>query len=169
MDFNLQDLPSTKILSEYAEQIAEVDVLSVELCLTFLATARKLSDSYQFYFSKHGLSEGKFTILMLLYRDSNKALFPSELAERAGVTRGTVTGLLDGLEKSNWVKRQHNVEDRRKLSIVLTDEGKQRLEKMLPDHYFKTNALMKNLSDKEKELFKALLHKIYEGTSVLYE
>ena len=46
----------------------------------------------------HGLSLGRFTLLMTLLREEGHRLKPSILAERAGVTRATVTGLLDGLE-----------------------------------------------------------------------
>lgn len=169
MDFGLQDLPNNKLLTKYAEQFPEVDVLSVEICLKFLSTARKVSDAYQFYFSQYGLSEGKFTLLMLLFREPNHTLIPSELAEKAGVTRGTVTGLLDGLEKTHWIKRQHNQDDRRKLTIILSEEGKERLIQMLPDHFLKTSNLLKSLSDDEKRELNKLIEKIYLGTFVLYE
>ena len=44
-----------------------------------------------------GLSVGRFSLLMILHRYSESELTPSDLAQRAGVTRATVTGLLDGL------------------------------------------------------------------------
>lgn len=43
-------------------------------------------------------------------------------AERSGVTRATITGLLDGLEKDDLVERQHRKDDRRMLSIHLTQK-----------------------------------------------
>ncbi|WP_040982742.1 MarR family winged helix-turn-helix transcriptional regulator [Oceanobacillus jeddahense] len=168
-DFNLQDLPSNKVLSQYAEQFPEADVLSVELCLSFLSVSRSVSDAYQVYYSKYGLSLNKFNILMLLYRAPNHELFPSELANSAGLTRGTITGILDGLEKQEWIKRKHSLVDRRKLTITLTDNGTKRLVQMLPDHYYRTSALMDKLSKEEKESLKGILNKIHEGTSVLYE
>ncbi|PHC82963.1 MarR family transcriptional regulator [Bacillus wiedmannii] len=169
MDFNLQELPSHQTLKKYAESFPEIDIASVELCLNFLQTARKVSDAFQVYFSKFGLSEGKFIILMLLLRESDHALIPSELAEKAGVTRGTITGLLDGLEKDDWIKRQHNKNDRRKWIIILTEEGKKRLVSILPEHYKKTAGLMGQLTPDEKDVFYSLLLKIYRGTSVFYE
>ncbi|WP_130860347.1 MarR family winged helix-turn-helix transcriptional regulator [Gracilibacillus phocaeensis] len=168
-DFYLQDLPSNKVLRQYAEQFPEVDVLSVELCLGFLTTSRAVSDAYQSYFAKYGLSLNKFNILMLLYRAPKNELFPSELANSVGLTRGTVTGLLDGLEKQEWVKRKHSSVDRRKLTIKLTESGKERLVDMLPNHYYRTSALLDNLSTGEKESLKHILEKIYTGTSVFYD
>ena len=52
---------------------------------------------------------------------------PSEaavLAETHGVTRSAMTRLLDGLEKKDWIRREHSAEDRRRIGISLTRAGK---------------------------------------------
>lgn len=169
MEFTLKDLPSHEVLRQYSEKFTEVDTLSVKLCLNFLSTARQVSEAFQFYFSKYGLSEGKFTVLMLLLRQPDHCLLPSEIAEKSGVTRGTITGLLDGLEKAEWIQRKNSKNDRRKVIIQLTDIGKERLIKMLPDHYAKTASLMSNLSKEEQKRLLELLSKVSEGTKFLYQ
>lgn len=169
MEFNLRDLPTNKVLEQYSAKMPEVDVLSVEVCLNFLNTAREMLEAFQFHFSKHGISEGKFTILMLLLRQQDHRLLPSELAEKAGVTRGTITGLLDGLEKGGWIERESHKDDRRKITIHLQEEGKSRLIEMLPDHYLKTSKLMNNLEPKEKKELLRLVMKVQKGISVLYQ
>ena len=47
------------------------------------------------------------------------ALTPKELAERAGLTSGGVTVVLDRLEKEGLIKREKNPQDRRSLLITL--------------------------------------------------
>ena len=60
-----------------------------------------------------GLSEGRFIVLFLL--DSvPRGVAPNKLAEQAGVTPATMTGLIDGLERDNLVNRQADPDDRRR-------------------------------------------------------
>src|SRR4051812_40510509 len=47
------------------------------------------------------------------------ALTPKELTERAGLTSGGVTVVLDRLEKEQLIKREKNPHDRRSLLITL--------------------------------------------------
>ena len=70
----------------------------------------------------YALSEGRFILLLL--NAASDGLAPNELAERAGVSRATVTGLLDGLEREAMIERHINEDDRRALCIRLTRKGK---------------------------------------------
>lgn len=54
------------------------------------------------------------------------------LAAEAGVTKGTLTGVLDTLERRDLVRRRRHEEDRRLLSVSLTDAGDQLLTRIFP-------------------------------------
>ncbi len=154
-------------LENLAKQYQHMEVSSVEACLAFLQTAAEIYDAMDAHFVRYGLSMGKFTMLMQLLQAQNHCLTPSECAARAGVTRGTITGLLDGLERDGWVKRQPHEKDRRRLMIQLTPEGRTKLSEMLPDHFCRTGKLMAHLSDSEKEAFIKLLAKLRAGRSAM--
>jgi DNA-binding MarR family transcriptional regulator len=77
------------------------------------------------------LSEGRFAVLLLL-RQSPSKLAPSELAEQAGVTRATMTGLLDGLVRDGFVNREETKNDRRSFAVSLTPKGRRVVEKVIP-------------------------------------
>ncbi|UIJ37993.1 MarR family transcriptional regulator [Desulfobaculum bizertense] len=62
-------------------------------------------------------------VLTLLMDAPESQMTPSELASKAGVTRATMTGLLDRLETEGHVTRAQSQEDRRKLTINLTQAG----------------------------------------------
>ncbi|WP_180552052.1 MarR family transcriptional regulator (plasmid) [Staphylococcus haemolyticus] len=168
-DFNLKDLPDDSTLLKYEEQFESADLTSIELCLQLLTTAKKVTESYNHFFFKHGLSLSKFNLLMLLYRDPDKDISPSELATKAGISRGTVTGLLDSLEKSDYIKRIYNSDDRRKVTISLTNKGTNDLVNLLPTHYQKTTNLFSNVKKKDKNNLKTMLNEIYDNTSIFYE
>ena len=64
-------------------------------------------------------SESQFMHLLVL----NGPMSPGELATQTGLTSGTVTGVLDRLEKLEFVRRDRHPTDRRKVVVVL-DEAK---------------------------------------------
>lgn len=155
-------LPDRQALQRLADRYPELDMASVEACLAFLDTTAAFYEGIDTYFAQFGLSRGKFTLLMQLI-EAEAGLLPSEFAQRAGVTRATVTSLLDGLERDQLVTRQPHSHDRRKLSVYLTDKGRELMNEILPDHFCRTKDLMAHLSDREKKTFIKLLDKLRSG------
>ncbi|NVN00080.1 MarR family winged helix-turn-helix transcriptional regulator [Arthrobacter sp. SDTb3-6] len=73
-----------------------------------------------------GLGNSDLTALDLLYSEGSMA--PKELRILMGVTSGTMTGLLDRVEKNGFLRRDPNPEDRRGLLISLTPAGLHAME-----------------------------------------
>ena len=53
------------------------------------------------------------------------------LAKITGLTTGTITGLLDRLEKARFVRRERDTEDRRKVIVKVLPGGVQKVEKIM--------------------------------------
>ena len=53
------------------------------------------------------------------------------LAEELSSSISATTRLVDGLEKRDWVVREKDPEDRRRVLVSLTDEGEQQAEDLL--------------------------------------
>lgn len=105
------------------------------------------------HFSKYGISEGKFTVLMLLYRQSDYQLSPISLSQKAEVTKGTMTGLIAGLENQGFIEKIPNSCDQRSYLVRLSPKGLCMLEEILPIHYTLIAKLMSGLeNDQLKEL-----------------
>lgn len=114
-------------------------------------------------FQLQGVSQGRFTVLMLLYDKScgrTHVLTPAQLADQAGVTRATMTGLIDTLERAGMVTRKPDPADRRMLSVELTSAGLAFLERILPEHFRRISRLMAALSEAERRTLVRLLGKI---------
>src|ERR1700692_45214 len=124
--------PRNQVFFDLARQMAEVDTTSVGTYLLFLRVARDAFAAQQAFYDRFELSEGKLVVLLLLHQAPHYRLTPSALAEAAGVTRGTITGLLAGLERSGLVKRNDHPDDGRMVTIELTQEGLDLLEQILP-------------------------------------
>ncbi|GAP99997.1 MarR family winged helix-turn-helix transcriptional regulator [Leptolyngbya sp. NIES-2104] len=164
----MQVFPERDSFESLEREFADFDAASIETCLGFLNATAEVYAAFDAHFDRYGLSAGKFTILMQLY-SANQDIPPSEFAERANVTRATITGLLDGLEREGLVKRKPHPNDRRMLTVHLTQKGRNLIQRMLPDHFCRTKKLMSNLSETEKKTFVKLLKKLCDGTSAFSE
>jgi len=114
-----------------------------------------------------GLSEGKFFVLSFLLiqklRGQSEAR-PSEIAESLGVTRATITGLLDGLERSGLVDRRHDYEDRRTVIVSMTYDALRLLDEIMPViNEFMSPLVTKSLSLDERSTLYELLGKLDAG------
>ena len=158
--FYLRDLPKYEAIRQRAARYPELDARALEAFLVLLRVASDVLDGLEAFLARQGTSQGKFTILMLLNRDPAVGISPSDLADRSGVTRATITGLLDGLSREKLVVREDDVGDRRKAVVRLTRRGSRQLEAMLPDYYRQVAELMGELSDDEKAGLVELLGKV---------
>ncbi|MBZ0257543.1 MarR family transcriptional regulator [bacterium] len=153
--------PSIEAMKKSAKQYADLDPLFIETFLALVHTSSELLNNAVDYFGRYGISPGRFGLLMQLkiYSDESP-LSPSALAERCGVTRATVTGLLDGLERDDFVERSPDPNDRRAQIVHLTKAGNKFLDGFLPGHFQRIQGLMKGISDKDKKQLLATLTKI---------
>ena len=167
--FYLKDLPTEKTLREFRERYPNLDMSALKTCTQLLRTGSDLLTAFETILGEHGLSQGRFLTLIVMNRTPNKAISPSVLAEKVGVKRATMTGLLDGLERQGLVERIAHPQDRRKLDIRLTKKGRQLLDQMLPGYYDQIEKLMENLSENERQSLGLLLGKVNQGLSTLFK
>jgi DNA-binding MarR family transcriptional regulator len=79
---------------------------------------------------------------------AHEPLEPSVIAERLIITSGSMTSMLDTLERRGLVRRMPHPADRRKLLVDVTDEARAILDELLP-----------SLHDRERRLMEAALTK----------
>ncbi|MCP3164983.1 MarR family winged helix-turn-helix transcriptional regulator [Myxococcus qinghaiensis] len=160
-------------LQRLAKRFPQLDSSGLETCITLLRLSNDLSDAYDASLARHGLSKGRFTVLVRLYSTSEteggRGLIPAELAESSCVSRATMTGLLDTLEKDGLISREDHPEDRRMYTVHLTPKARQLLEGMLPEHYRRVAALMAPLSEQERDTLRELLAKVSTGLPAFRE
>jgi MarR family transcriptional regulator, negative regulator of the multidrug operon emrRAB len=135
------------------------DVDGIQLCFQTLSLASAIDRDCAALLAPHGLSEGRFVLLFLLDAAPD-GLAPNVLAEQAGVTRATVTGLLDGLEREELIERLADAVDRRALRISLTRKGKRVAKKVFDQHGRWIASLFGNLSPPERAQLAVMLDKV---------
>ena len=88
------------------------------------AITRELSAQLQ---REHGLTLNDYEVLLHLAHAEGERLRRVDLAERVVLTASGITRLLEGLERSGFVKKEHCASDARVSYAKLTDAGKAKL------------------------------------------
>jgi DNA-binding MarR family transcriptional regulator len=159
----LRDLPTKETLKKFAMRYPQADISAISAFLHLLRVATDLSLALDECLSRHGLLQGRWWVLILLMREENLTATPSMLASKAGVTRATMTGLIDGLERDGLVTRVMDIKDRRSISIKLTEAGQARLDAVMPDYYSRLRECMRGLDESQRQQLHHMLQLIDSG------
>lgn len=155
--------PKGEVLRKAAERYPDIDAEATEIMLRIKQIASVEDCAFQEALEPYGISEGRFLVLCCLFSEEiagHKDPSPSEIAELLGVTRATITGLLDGLERDGYLERRHDSTDRRALIIHMSSKGRDLLGKSIPQKCRDMKARMSQLTAEEKQRLIALLTKI---------
>lgn len=177
----LKDLPRYECLLEATRDFPDLDPSAAEAFLHLLHTSDEVFAVSDRSLASHNISHGRFGVLMLLWRSTQPPAAkllgadectpgprtPAELADAAGVTRATMTGLIDTLERDGYVKREPDPNDRRMMSVRLTPKGDQFLTEFLPGHFKAIAAIMSTLTEDERKTLVRLLGKVQERAGEL--
>ncbi len=114
-------------------------------------------------FLNHNLEELKLTsaqgMVINSLGEENNVMF-NHLGEKLNLTSATLTGIVDRLEKSGFVKRQPNPEDRRSVLVALTETGKDILPKTQSIIVSANKKFLNDLSVEEEIMIRGLLNRI---------
>jgi DNA-binding MarR family transcriptional regulator len=158
--YTLRFVPKYENIRAAAARYPELEPASGAAFVLLLRIASDMLAATDDYLADFSLSQGRFIVLMLLYRVIDIPQNPCGLADKAGVTRATMTGLLDGLEREGYIARETAPADRRMLEVKLTAKGKKFLEGVMPGYFRLIRQRMEGLSIAEKEQMIELLTKL---------
>ncbi len=154
-------MPKIRMPDDFYDQTPDANVLATEAAMNTMRTADLLFDRIGRLLRPLNVSAAGGLVLGLL-RD-NGPTSPSELGERTIVTRATVTGVIDSLERRGFVRRTPNPVDRRGLLVEITPTGLDVLRDLRTIVHRNEKAWLGALSDPELRDYIDLLHRIQEG------
>ncbi|HLK31587.1 MAG TPA: MarR family transcriptional regulator [Terriglobales bacterium] len=96
-----------------------------------------------------GLSASQFAVLEALYHVGPLCL--SELARKILKTSGNLTMVASNLEKRGLIRRQQSSQDRRFVSVCITEKGRKLMARLFPLHLERIVELMDRLRPAEQE------------------
>lgn len=111
--------------------------------------------------ANYGLNPTEFSVLELLYHKGDQPI--QMIGKKILISSGSITYVIDKLERKNYVRRQGCPEDRRVIYAVLTDEGKALMDEAFPKHVTKMGQVFADLNGEEIIQTISLLKRIGMG------
>jgi DNA-binding MarR family transcriptional regulator len=108
----------------------------------------------------YDLSWAAFTVLWVLWIWDEQET--GHVAAEAGITKGTLTGVMKTLQARKLIRRIPHRSDRRRVSIGLTRAGRRLIEKVFPEFNRQETLAVSALSDAE-QLELARLLRLVQG------
>jgi len=107
------------------------------------------------------LTESQFGVLETLYHLGSMCQY--QLAAKILKSSGNLTMVIDNLEKRSLVRRVRDLDDRRKIQVQLTEEGRQLIAQIFPAHVTSITEEMSALTSQEQEMLGNLCRKLGQG------
>lgn len=101
-----------------------------------------------------------YLVLTALAATEDKPPTQLELAGQVGLDRTVMTYLLDDLEGLGLLSRRPNPQDRRARHVILTREGRSRLQRVRNDLAAAESRLLVELSEQQRAQFRELLVRV---------
>jgi DNA-binding MarR family transcriptional regulator len=165
----IRDIPSIAEFRRLKKLIPEIPPEHASLAIRLGSTTSRLFERLDAYLARDGLSFGRVAVMLQLMRYRSTGLTPSELADKIGVTRATITGLLDRLAREGFVERAEHPSDRRSHVVHLTTSGFAKLAWVLPRHAGRVRTLLKTITAEERKVLVRVVAKIESALETLPE
>lgn len=104
------------------------------------------------------INETEFLVLFAL--DANGPLTIQDIGQKINMTSGTMTYVIDKLEKKTYIKRVRCSEDRRRIFIELTDQGKSFWDETIVVHAEHLKDFFSHVTDDEMHQVTDLMKKV---------
>ncbi|TYC63265.1 winged helix-turn-helix transcriptional regulator [Rhodobacterales bacterium] len=113
-----------------------------------------------------GLKPGEFDVLATLVRSGPPyKLTPTELYRTTMMSSGGMTARLDKLERADLIERRPHPDDRRALTVCLTEKGLLLIKDMIPSYVDVQRDAVGGLDSAEQETLSGLLEKLIRAVN----
>ena len=131
---------------------------SLKLFIVLSRAYRAVNEHVNKRIQRYGLNPTEFAVLELLFHKGDQPL--QQIGGKILLASGSMTYVIDKLEKKDYIRRVACAEDRRVTFAQITEKGKKLIEQVFPAHQNEIDRIMSVLSDEEKDMAIELLKKI---------
>lgn len=149
------------LVSAWRRERPDLDVSPLEVLSRVSRIDRQVDILRRAAFAEFELEPWEFDVLAALRRAGEAAtLSPGQLSSQTLVTSGTITNRVDRLERRALVRRERDPDDRRGISVVLTDEGRQLVDRALASWLERERTLLAGLPAQDQAALADMLRVI---------
>ncbi|MBR9831403.1 MarR family transcriptional regulator [bacterium] len=96
--------------------------LSNQICFPLYSASRLITQAYQPYLDKIGITYPQYLVLMVLWE--NDEISVNDVAKKLILKTNTISPLLQRMAKQELIERNRSSDDERCVKVKLTDKGK---------------------------------------------
>ena len=126
--------------------------------IKLMRATESLNNRLNKHHAEANLTVSQFGVLEALHHLG--PLNQKALGEKLLKSGGNITLVVDNLEKSGWVERHQDPEDRRSMLIHLTQEGKDFIADYFPEHLERIKSEFAILTDEELNQLASICKKL---------
>ncbi len=134
---------------------------NAELLLSVLSVARDIDRACADMLAPYGLSESRLAAMLAI--EQHPSITAAELADHLEVTRATVTGLIDGIDRAGYVIRQTSGSDRRRSQLTLSEKGEALLNDLMPVYKTWFKSLTSNVNAETRDATLGALGELHDA------
>ena len=131
---------------------------SLKLFIVLSRAQMAINEETSKFFKSKGLNTTDFGVLELLYHKGRQPL--QKIGSKILLASGSITYVVDKLEKRGLVNRINCAQDRRITYAEISDEGSKLMDEIFPMHEANLHKLMSSLSAEEKDVAIELVKKL---------
>lgn len=136
--------------------------LALKLFIVLSRSSKVILEEAHKLIEKHGLNPTEFAVMELLHHRGRQPI--QKIGQKILLGSGSMTYVVDKLEKSGLLERSFCEEDKRVTYISITKTGVELIDSIFPEHAKNIESIMSELNAEEQNTAIELLRKL--GLSV---
>jgi DNA-binding MarR family transcriptional regulator len=128
------------------------------ICFNVGRVMRRVYEHYDSRLTPFNLTTPQYMVFNALWMGDGITI--GELGQRVALDGSTITGILDRMEKSGYVERRPNAEDRRSALVHLTEKAREVGPRIISFADELNSAIRKNFSAHDMAVFERVLREL---------
>jgi DNA-binding MarR family transcriptional regulator len=149
-DFGVILIPEERIEAWQRRFPGSFEADGAQLTFAVRALAQRINDHANEWLAPFGLTAKKFNYLATICSDDGAGMTLLELGTLIHTSSGTVTTMINALERDGLVKRSINRDDARSVRILPTRKGRNAVEKAWAVHHRNIDAVVAGLTPPQR-------------------
>lgn len=140
-----------RIVEQWAAQRPGLDTSGLRVAARAIRLQRYLDQAVSDAVRPFGLQVGELNVLATLRRSGPPfQLTPTELYRGLLISSGAMTNRLDRLEANNLITRTVDPDDRRRVQVALTDQGREIIDQAMDAHVSRLDEVLAGIDDDQR-------------------
>jgi DNA-binding MarR family transcriptional regulator len=153
--------PLRRVGDDFEDEYPGASALATECFANLYQTGNLLMDLHDRHTRERYQISPSARQVLAVVEGAGEPLEPSVIAERVLITRGSMTSILDTLERRGLIRRVPHPDDRRRLLVEITPDAQAILDELLPTlHAREREVIGAALSVKEQRELLQLIAKV---------